>query len=1080
MKKGLRKVLSLFMIFIMVMSMLGNTAPEASDQNIDTGSVSTDSSGTPDSTASITVELTNDAGAVIGSMTTETQTTESDTPSVYSQQVDSSSQWQTSETEADTPSTCTEGDTTVETSGSVLTETEGQQSSTDNIHSNKVGGVQSYSGSGSGEETTDITNTETTVSTTEDSLLESSTEYPETSKDGQLQEGQWSTPETTGEGQWQQTGSQDGQWQQTGSKSQSSQTSGIDVDTDPLAKKDVTLEFNAPNSSRPSTDSEKIYIPIEDALENDISYTDGQIVDGYKVSLNRNPDGDLIGYTMTKYSNESGNKIDDQTIVPDKKDEELPEQNSSPMSVENSTPIDPDTNQPYTECVNEPIMENGVQIGVKTVVASTDPDTNITTYTVTKETWKDIPNSSTLPDKTPSDVPADSFTLPPEPVAEPTVTVGGLTTTTNVEPVYQNGQHVGYTKTVLVTDENGNEVSMESTTTYGTYTSNSSNIQRFPEFDRVTTTSVTIVYGTKNIQDFTKTNTGSKTVDNTRDVSQEIYQLVDTDKGLYFLYEGKMYKVQELKGHGELDFSSIKPNTKLYPTPSGDGKISEATDLRNPHYNDGVDVGSSTITSGYDYKYIGYGLESSITADTGGNGTLVHQFKLKDRDGNVFYALCADFNTSADRGADYSMENVWDADYYDDPTAKKISAIVSNGFWGTTEGIGSLASVIDFLKANSNLSDSLLEDLTPGEALTATQAAIWYYGNSGSSGVLGSKDATGKQYTGEKSGGSWAFKNADTDETRRINALYQALIGIDTSKVSDNSTELLSTNNFAQETKIVIKEKATDSNGNVETDSKGNEMYITDLSFSLDVKKNDLTGNLEIVITDENNKQLFKKKLSTSDSNLVGRILADGSAGSVYTIKDVKLPEGVKFDLTISGMQNLREGVYLYSAEVYSTSQTFVGIGSGSHDVNLSVSMEFSANDPSAKIKQTSASWSEEKTDKEFYSKTDSYSKERTNLSEHEQISVRTDTIGTLVRTDIVEEETSNHRKWSYNYFYQLITTKAEDGGGGGNGGGEGEEILDEDVPLAAAPQTGDSSLILLCISLISLGGFFLLKKKED
>ena len=143
--------------------------------------------------------------------------------------------------------------------------------------------------------------------------------------------------------------------------------------------------------------------------------------------------------------------------------------------------------------------------------------------------------------------------------------------------------------------------------------------------------------------------------------------------------------------------------------------------------------------------------------------------------------------------------------------------------------------------------------------------------------------------------------------------------------------------------------------------------------------------------------------------------------------------------------------------------------------------MEFSANDPSAKIKQTSASWSEEKTDKEFYSKTDSYSKERTNLSEHEQICVRTDTIGTLVRTDIVEEETSNHRKWSYNYFYQLITTKAEDGGGGGgNGGVEGEEILDEDVPLAAAPQTGDSSLILLCISLISLGGFFLLKKKED
>jgi len=40
--------------------------------------------------------------------------------------------------------------------------------------------------------------------------------------------------------------------------------------------------------------------------------------------------------------------------------------------------------------------------------------------------------------------------------------------------------------------------------------------------------------------------------------------------------------------------------------------------------------------------------------------------------------------------------------------------------------------------------------------------------------------------------------------------------------------------------------------------------------------------------------------------------------------------------------------------------------------------------------------------------------------------------------------------------------------------------ILDEDVPLAAAPQTGDNSIVYVLMSLISLCGIVLLSKKRS
>ena len=41
-------------------------------------------------------------------------------------------------------------------------------------------------------------------------------------------------------------------------------------------------------------------------------------------------------------------------------------------------------------------------------------------------------------------------------------------------------------------------------------------------------------------------------------------------------------------------------------------------------------------------------------------------------------------------------------------------------------------------------------------------------------------------------------------------------------------------------------------------------------------------------------------------------------------------------------------------------------------------------------------------------------------------------------------------------------------------------DIIDEDVPLADVPQTGDASLLWVILSMVSGGGAILLNRKKD
>lgn len=73
-------------------------------------------------------------------------------------------------------------------------------------------------------------------------------------------------------------------------------------------------------------------------------------------------------------------------------------------------------------------------------------------------------------------------------------------------------------------------------------------------------------------------------------------------------------------------------------------------------------------------------------------------------------------------------------------------------------------------------------------------------------------------------------------------------------------------------------------------------------------------------------------------------------------MENLPIAEGVKINLNLHGTQNLEQGVYLYTAEVFSDSQTFVGISKGIREVNLSVAMKFEVDEPITKLEKKNSS----------------------------------------------------------------------------------------------------------------------------
>ena len=343
------------------------------------------------------------------------------------------------------------------------------------------------------------------------------------------------------------------------------------------------------------------------------------------------------------------------------------------------------------------------------------------------------------------------------------------------------------------------------------------------------------------------------------------------------------------------------------------------------------------------------------------------QFMLKDKEGNVVYAYCIDLATQALTEYWYTVSNLEDNDYYASEEAEKhVRSIVMNGYWGTLSDadgdgsfdIGSLALIKQKLKvalANGEIdnevtvsyrengeivtkviiiTDQVIDNLTEGEALDMTQAAIWTYAN-GAQAVQNGKDgiAVGGTMYGDMANGNRTGKN-DPEGMARMTILYNWLINLDT---EEKSTVVINDKNYVEDLSLTVGNRVND------------DVYETAINFDLayeTVDKDDLTIYLSYENEDGQEQTIVKR---------IAGELKDGEEyiktnENGYIIDGLNLRNNTefKFSLRLSGFQNLELGAYVYtSATGVKGSQTLVGLAKGVHNVDISkdIIISFNVND---------------------------------------------------------------------------------------------------------------------------------------
>lgn len=421
-----------------------------------------------------------------------------------------------------------------------------------------------------------------------------------------------------------------------------------------------------------------------------------------------------------------------------------------PEGVSSAEPPEmPQPQEPFTDA-------DGVTTKVD-VAPIYDGDGNLTGYqtTTTKTSTTGAAVSETvLPDR-----PAEGEATDPE---------TGETTTVKVAELRDaDGALTGYEVTTTTTDREGN-VRTVVETLRGT-----KDTSTLTEVTDVTVTTVT----------FTETMGGAVTT-TTRTTTTETKRIAASDRTV----TAEMGDVTAGGQDGILETNGIKADVAEPDV----GKTDQKTDLHHRADKDGAEFDPE----GYDFQWLGkYGLESAIRVDAvkvDGDGTAspsdrwqAHQFVLVDKDGNEHYVYCADFAVSPQAGFRYDMENVEDAGYYDSEAAAHIRAIARNGYWGTSEGAGSLDAVKRMLVDAYNSGEIDKDDyrglatawgfdtyLTDGMALAATQAALWTFGNSGD--MMIDREDPFTSYYQAVGGKNW--RELDDREWALTKALYDYLI----------------------------------------------------------------------------------------------------------------------------------------------------------------------------------------------------------------------------------------------------------------------------------------------------------------
>lgn len=373
-----------------------------------------------------------------------------------------------------------------------------------------------------------------------------------------------------------------------------------------------------------------------------------------------------------------------------------------------------------------------------------------------------------------------------------------------------------------------------------------------------------------------------------------------------------------INGSVVFDYNSLKTFLPDFTIAGPDGTgFNEENDVAKVDSNFVKDYDEN----GKYFQWLGQlGLFSLIyIRDGDGDVVSADQFEILGKDGRKYYAYCADLGVYAQEGAQYNMQRIEDADYIQHKD--KLRSIVLKGYWGVKNesedanhpSAGSLDAFRKMLLDNHALTEEESNGLTDGMALLATQAAIWRYGNSG------------QNKLGEELQFPWS---PGEPKTTIMNKTYQYLIGMEGTPANASNT-VFNKDDFAQMVNITVKEKLED------------EKYNTDVRIAMAVKFDDETSDLKLYVTADGEK-VDEYRLTGALQE--GEKKASKNPDGTYTLSGLCLKGGAKFKIHLKGVQNLKDGVYIFSCNEGpngSPAQTFVGAGESRQDIDLNADLLF-------------------------------------------------------------------------------------------------------------------------------------------
>lgn len=358
----------------------------------------------------------------------------------------------------------------------------------------------------------------------------------------------------------------------------------------------------------------------------------------------------------------------------------------------------------------------------------------------------------------------------------------------------------------------------------------------------------------------------------------------------------------------------------------------------------------------------------------------VQQFLLQDsKTGELITTYCADQRTYALDGYSYNIENLEDGDYYDAEAAAHIRTIAENGYWGTEEGVGSLDAMREMMRSakdengNALFTEEEIAILNDGVAMTATQYAIWNYSNEADNvkylnvNYINSGDTLNKKVTSYG-----AMGDVPQDKQAHADLIFKLsnyLIHMEPTVIEDptSANTVMTEENFISDLDVTVIEKAQSHENNQDTDD-GNDAYVTDVRFALVVTPSTENGDDMIVKIVSNGQVLKEARIAGNAKEGEDLEMLTCDENGNYTIRNIILTEGnQEFNITLEGVQNLETGIYLYSSEIRNeegvdtSSQTMVGMASGHHAVNVSMTVAFEL-DVQDQVVATEHVWRSEKT----------------------------------------------------------------------------------------------------------------------